>query len=581
MDAKAYIGGMKNRPWGFRLIVVLIVISLLGLLGLQVYLLNSALELKEQTLRRNALGALNTVTQRLEAQEAMQQMFTVHSGAPVTGRKVTVTTQLANVNTSASRDSLSPEISLTMFPMPLRVAGDSVIYRVDRPQRVQLLMVDLASSRDSVLVDTFKTRGSYTVGIKSGVSAGGFFYKYSADSSTFYLQVGKGAHGPFTSPPVSGKNKEALVNKVVDRLVVAEQEPIEQRIKPAILDSLLRLNLKDAGVPLRYAYGVVAEEDSTAKLVQPASYTQELRASDLRVRLFPSDLFSPPHDLVLYFPGQGAFLLQQIGVQLAATIIFMVIIVLSFVYTLRTIIEQKRGALLMTDFINNMTHEFKTPISTVALAVEAIVRPDVISRREKIRRYTGIILEENGRMRKQVDKILQMAVLERGEYELHVTTLDVHEVLQKAIAGIALQVEEKRGSVTCGFDARSSLIQADPLHFANVVNNLLDNANKYSPETPRILVSTHNADGKLIIRIADNGIGIRAEDLPRVFDKYYRVPTGNLHDVKGFGLGLSYVKLLVTAMGGEVRITSKYGEGTTADVRMPSKSEEGRVKSEE
>ncbi len=369
---------MKERQWFFNLIVVLIVVSLLGLLGVQVYLLNSALELKEQTLRRNVLGALTAVAQQLEAQEAMQHMLTVRSGAPMVGRKVTVTTRVNDFNTTVTEDSLSPQVAVKMFPMPLRLSGDTVTYRVDKPQRVQLTVVDLASSRDSVIVDTFRTSGSYTTTLNRGKYANGFFYKYTADSSTFYLQVGKGTHGSVVSSPVSGKKKEALVNQVVDRLVVAEQEPIDQRIKRAALDSLLQTNLRDAGVPLTYAYGVVAEADSALKLGEPANYLRELRGSDLRVRLFPADIFSPPHDLVLYFPTRGAFLLQQIGLQLAATIVFMLIIVVSFVYTLRTIVEQKRIAHLMTDFINNMTHEFKTPLSTVALAVEAILRPDVI-----------------------------------------------------------------------------------------------------------------------------------------------------------------------------------------------------------
>ncbi|RPH37579.1 sensor histidine kinase, partial [bacterium] len=347
-----------------------------------------------------------------------------------------------------------------------------------------------------------------------------------------------------------------------------------KRVKPAVLDSLLRTSLRDAGISLDYAYGVFAEPDSALKLAQPAKYGGQLLASDLRARLFPADIFSPRHDLVLFFPSRSVFLLQQIWPQLGATIVFMVIIALSFVYTIRTIIQQQRVSVLMTDFINNMTHEFKTPISTVALAVEAILRPDVISRREKIRRYSGIIMEENGRMRKQVEKILQMAVLERGEYELHVMSVDAHEILQKAVEGIALQVEERKGTVTCSYEARSSVIKVDPMHFTNTINNLLDNANKYSPDAPRILVSTHNIDGMLVIRITDNGIGIRAEDLPKVFERFYRVPTGNVHNVKGFGLGLSYVKLLVTAMGGEVGMNSKFGEGTTAELKIPTENGE-------
>ena len=574
MGANMYIGIMKRRRWFFRLMVAVIVVSLIGLLAVQVYLLSSALKLKEQTLRTNALGALANVAQQLEVREAVSHTLTVRAASgPAKGRWVSVTTKLDEERRSMGSDSASRAL-LTTQVMPLRVSGDTVYYRVESPQRVLLKMRDLAENRDTVLVDTFKTRGSYAIAVRTQKFADGFFYEYTADSSTFYVDAGKGARASFVSTPASGKEKQELVSQVVDRLVVAEREPIETRVKPVVLDSLLGANLRDAGVPTEYAYGIVAETDSLPKLVRPANYGQDLLASNLRTRLFPADIFSPRHDLVLYFPSQGTFLLQQIWPQLAATIVFMAIIVFSFIFTLRTIVEQKRVALLMTDFINNMTHEFKTPISTVALAVEAILRPDVISLREKIQRYSGIIMEENGRMRKQVEKILQMAVLERGEYELHMSPVDVHEVIQKAIEGIALQVEGRKGTVTCSFEARSSVVQADPVHLTNIINNLLDNANKYSPETPRILVSTHNVDDKLVIRVTDNGIGIQPEDLPKVFDKYYRVPTGNLHDVKGFGLGLSYVKLMVTAMGGEVGMSSKYGEGTTVEVKLTVKHEE-------
>ncbi len=568
-----YIEIMKWRRRFFRLMVAVIVVSLIGLLAVQVYLLSSALELKEQTLRTNALGALANVAQQLEVWEAVSHTLTIRAATgPVKGRWVSVTTQLDEERISMRSDSASQPAVLKTRVMPLSVSGDTVHYRVETPQRVLLRMHDMAENRDTVLVDTFKTPGDYAIAMRARKFAEGFFYEYTADSSTVFVEVGKGGRASLVSPPASGKEKQELVNRVVNRLVVAEREPIETRVKPVALDSLLRVNLRDAGVPADYAYGIVAETDSLPKLVHPENYAQDLLASQLRTRLFPADIFSPRHDLVLYFPSQGTFLLQQIWPQLAATVVFMAIIVFSFIYTLRTIVEQKRVAHLMTDFINNMTHEFKTPLSTVALAVEAILRPDVIARREKIRRYSGIIMEENGRMRKQVDKILQMAVLERGEYDLRMTALDAHEILTTAIEGIALQVEERKGTLTRSFEARSSTVEADPLHFANVINNLLDNANKYSPDIPRILISTHNADGMLVIRITDNGIGILPEDLPKVFDKYYRVPTGNVHDVKGFGLGLSYVKLMVTAMGGEVGMTSKYGEGTTTEVRIPTEN---------
>jgi signal transduction histidine kinase len=585
---------MVKRRWTFRLIIVLIAVSLLGLLGVQVYLLNASLQLKEQALHRNALAALNTVVRRLESAEALDQIFNysinvVHPDS-LQGKELRVTTDVQAVASGLVSDSarLQPVFFSWSGPrdfprdlQPIRFSGDTLYYWVDRPQRITLRMHDATTNRDTILVDAHKPRGKYSVRVNHE-GGDSYYYKYTADSASFALQVGRSLQRRVITVPSTGRGKEALVKGVMDRLLVAEREPIEKRIQPAMLDSLLQTTLRDAGIPLEFAYGVVSSSDSLFRLPpRPAEHRNDLRASDLRARLFPTDMFSPRHDLVLFFPTTSAFLLQQIGPQLAATMVFMLIIAFSFVYTIRTIIEQKRVTLLMTDFINNMTHEFKTPISTVALAVEALVRPDVIDKQEKIRRYSGIILEENGRMRNQVEKILQMALLERGEYELHMAPVDAHEIIRKAVNGIALQVEGRNGTITCSLEARSPVIQADPVHFANIINNLLDNANKYSPDVPRILVSTHDAAGTLVVRITDNGIGIQPEDLPKVFDKYYRVSTGNIHDVKGFGLGLSYVKLLITAMGGSVGIKSTFGEGTTAEVVMPTENGERRTENKE
>ena len=296
---------------------------------------------------------------------------------------------------------------------------------------------------------------------------------------------------------------------------------------------------------------------------------EELRRSDLRAPLFPTDFLAPRHDLVVFFPDQTTFLLGQMGPLLGATGLFTLVIIVAFAYGVRTILAQTRLARLMTDFINNMTHEFKTPISTVSLAVEAIGRSDVIAQPAKVLRYNGVIRDEMARMRTQVEKILQMAVLEGGEYELNLAPVDVHEVIHRAAPGLALQAEHRGGSLTLALEAPRHWATADTVHLANIMNNLLDNANKYSPETPRIVMSTRNEAARLIIRIEDNGIGIGPEHLAKVFEKFYRVPTGNRHDVKGFGLGLSYVKLMTEAMGGGVSIKSEIGKGTCVEVSLP------------
>jgi two-component system phosphate regulon sensor histidine kinase PhoR len=244
-------------------------------------------------------------------------------------------------------------------------------------------------------------------------------------------------------------------------------------------------------------------------------------------------------------------------------------IIFCFGYTIRTILRQKEFAVRLTDFINTMTHEFKTPISTIALANEAMIRPEVVRSNTKLRRYNKVIGDENRRMRNQVEKILQMATLEEGEHEFNKVRLDLHEIIQNAVDNIEVQIEARKGNVKVVLNAQQSIVQGDAVHIENVIYNLLDNANKYSANKPNISVSTLNVGGSLVVVVADRGLGIAREHIDKVFDKYYRVPTGNLHDVKGFGLGLSYVKLILEAHGGRVAIKSEPGKGTMVELRFP------------
>jgi two-component system phosphate regulon sensor histidine kinase PhoR len=221
------------------------------------------------------------------------------------------------------------------------------------------------------------------------------------------------------------------------------------------------------------------------------------------------------------------------------------------------------------DFINNMTHEFKTPISTIALASDAIAQPEINNNEEKLKKYNRIIQDENSRMKQQVDKILQMALLEEGDYELNLSTIDLHELINNAVGNLSVRVENLGGKLETNLSASNYRIKGDAVHLINIINNILDNAIKYSPEGAHIIVQTHNEGSKIILSFIDNGMGIDEDDLKRVFDKYFRVPTGNLHDIKGFGLGLSYVKLMVEGHSGEIKIKSKPGTGTTVDITLP------------
>jgi two-component system phosphate regulon sensor histidine kinase PhoR len=345
-----------------------------------------------------------------------------------------------------------------------------------------------------------------------------------------------------------------------------EWEPIEDRIDNEALDSAIAVNLHNSGIELDYAYGVISVDDDSLRIEEPSGYGAELKNSEFKASLFPHDVFASPNLLTIYFPDHDIYMIKQIGPLLFATILFMLVIVLCFIYTIKTIISQRMFGRFMVDFINNMTHEFKTPISSISLACEAIAKPEILSQTEKISRYSRMIKDENTRMRNQVDKILQMAVLEKRDFDLELKVVDVHDMINRAVQNITLQVEHRGGKISTFLNAEKYKIEADTVHLSNIIHNLLDNANKYSLDNPMITITTRNSDDRIIIGIQDRGVGIDEKAQKHVFDKYYRVPTGNIHDVKGFGLGLSYVKLMVEALGGSIDLKSEIGNGTLAEV---------------
>jgi len=560
-----------------RVITLSLMAALLGLIALQYILLHNAYELRQQAFERSVYAAMNSIAQKLEANEALGGVFRIAVNAPHTGRKFVALTMASD---SIVHDGKGDSLTIVSVhsqledPMPLHVEKNTIHYRVGVPQRVVLRLFNLSANRDTVLVDRFMQAGEYVVPSgEQNLSNGEFVLKYQADSCVYTMHTVNGNfEGALENSTMMEKRKE-IVGRIVDNLSVSEREPIERRIRPALLDSIIANTLHDAGISLPFVYGITSGAGDSLRMGKPGEFEKSLIASGFRARLFPTDFLFNEHQLLLYFPGQSIYLLKQVGPVLALTVLFMSVIVLCFVYTIRTIIKQKQFSLRLVDFVNNMTHEFKTPISTIAVAAETIVRPDVIDKVDKVTRYSAVIREENMRMKKQVDTILQLAVLEEGDYELKLEGVDVHELLRHAASHVALQIEPENGSIECRLGAARSFVRGDVMHLTNIVHNVLDNACKYSPGRPSVTVSTSNKNSSIAIDIADHGIGIRKEDIARVFEKYYRVHTGNLHDVKGFGLGLSYVKLMMEAHGGTVSLESEQGRGTTVHLLLPLSTE--------
>ncbi|MBC8490180.1 MAG: HAMP domain-containing histidine kinase, partial [Bacteroidetes bacterium] len=276
-----------------------------------------------------------------------------------------------------------------------------------------------------------------------------------------------------------------------------------------------------------------------------------------------------PDYLIVYFPYEKRFLITQLWGTLSISIIFIIVIILSFAYTIITILKQKKISEMKNDFINNMTHEFKTPVSTISLACEALGDKDIIKSEAVYNNYINVINEENRRLGSMAERILQSAYLEKGQIILKKEQVDAHEIISEAINNIQLQVEKKGGKIITNFNAESHIIEADRVHFTNVIFNLLDNANKYTPVTPEIIITTENSYSGIIISVKDNGTGISKTNQKKIFEKLYRIPTGNIHNVKGFGLGLSYVKAIVEQHGGKINLESELNKGTKFIIYLP------------
>lgn len=278
---------------------------------------------------------------------------------------------------------------------------------------------------------------------------------------------------------------------------------------------------------------------------------------------------TPDEELSVIVPNIKRIVLQQMRWMIIGAIFFTLMIIAAFYVTIYALLRQKKLSEIKNDFINNMTHEFKTPLATISLAVDALKNDKVKNDASKMDYFRDIIKEENKRMNKHVETILQAAVMDRQEITLDKRPLRVHDLVEEIVDNHQLQLEEKQGAAECYLNAKSDLVEADPVHFRNLISNLVDNAIKYSKDNLLIKIYTQSTNKSIQIRVEDNGIGMNKETVKRIFEKFYRAHTGNLHNVKGFGLGLSYVKAMVDAHGGKIKVESTLGKGSTFTLEFP------------
>jgi len=284
---------------------------------------------------------------------------------------------------------------------------------------------------------------------------------------------------------------------------------------------------------------------------------------------YPAAINGPYEQLVVVMPDYENQIWKSLRWMVAGSALFTLIVIAAFYLTVRTMLTQRKLSLIKSDFINNMTHELKTPLATVSLAVDAVRNEKVQRDPEKLLYFSGIIKEESKRMNKHVETILQAGLMERQDLKMNMVNLHVHDVIAKVVDGFKLQLQDKGGKIELMLNAANDLIFADETHFTNMVNNLVDNAVKYSKENLLIQITTHSTTKNLVMRFADNGIGMSKETVKRIFEKFYRAHTGNIHNVKGFGLGMSYVKTVVDVIKGKIKVESTLGKGSAFIVEIP------------
>jgi two-component system, OmpR family, phosphate regulon sensor histidine kinase PhoR len=578
-------------------IVGLMCVALIGLIGFQWYFIREAMAVRNEQFNHKVAESVQRVVHRLEKQEMMyllrhrieaeQQKARLEQITKVDEQSRKKQNERKPDSRSAAHRPPAPEsMQIVVSPTgevsyryfsevaPSDVLSPNFRVMVERQQRI----IDeffQAQRLGAAGLDEFVRRR-----LADERQLGDVFQEVEAAGSSPSTHTSPRTSGgrpdilnPSVAVPSTGgaQDRAALLREVMEDLMYT-QRPIAERVNRFLLDSLLKKELVQNGITLPYEFAVRAQKGREMVLSTAEHYSGEWEQQAYKASLFPSEMLSGNNLLYVYFPDQKQYILRTMSVMLGSSGVLVLVIMVCFYIAVSTILRQKKLSDIKNDFINNMTHEFKTPISTIALAAD-MARENTRSSggdlSSRIDRYLGIIREENQRLGTHVEKVLQMALLDKGEVRLKHAPVNMHTLLEKVLNSLSVQIEQRQGEVELEFEAAEELVAGDEVHLTNVLYNLVDNAIKYSPEALYLKLSTQNEKGGIRIVVADRGLGMTRDQIQRIFDKFYRVPTGNLHNVKGFGLGLSYVRKMVDAHGGTIEVVSQADQGSTFSLWLP------------
>lgn len=494
------------RNWQIKLIVVFMVLAMLGLVAIQINWIRTAVQLQEENFNFNVYRSLDKVVNTLEHKETME---VVTQAALLTMENVQFKADTAKATKQRSDQSA---ISSAYYIDPLQAIETAP------PREIKSDKDALRSRIKQIADDTALVQSSF------------------------------------------------FASRMVQELLLNRQKTIPERINLLLLDSLIKATFYENKIIASYRYEI---KHASEELLGLLDENNKAGMRYFGVRIFQNDFFEKPFYLVLQLERQTLSFFKNISNLLFLSIFTIIIIAGSFLYVINGLLKQKKLSEMKTDFVNNMTHELKTPIATISLASEALMDTDLNPNQERIFRYGKMIFDENQRLKELVERILSTSMFDKGGFNLQLETVSIHDVLQLVLEQNNLRFEERKAAIETQFLAETDIIVADPMHIMNVFYNIIDNSLKYSKLPLKINVQTKNQRSGVLIAIKDNGIGMHTDQQKRIFEKFYRVPTGDKHDVKGFGLGLTYVKKVVEAHGGYITVESIIHKGTTFFIFMP------------
>ncbi len=524
-------------------LIILMSLSLTGIVAVQLFWIVNAFKVKDAEFERNVNKALQSAIKKLETRETM----------------VFIAQQL---------DSIANNL---VIEETAYITNDPPAKALPKPKQPAHTPSNHKSWKQNITIDIDKLKKEIDIpdidSLRKPMKA--IQEKYLAhDSALKSLKKEKKMH----------KQRVIKLNRVLHKMAFEfsfDDMPVEKRLRLSSLDSILRQELQNNGIKTYYEYAVVTGKNDSLLPYRSDGY-QKVKYKDktrqYKANLFPNDIFTQPYSLCVVFPSKNEYILQSLFFLLLGSLIFTVIILITFSFSTLIIMRQKKISDIKTDFINNMTHEFKTPIATISLASASIYNHKILNSKEKILYFAGKIQDANKRMNTLIENVLQMALLDKNELMVNKKTVEIHELLIHIIENMSIQVEKRKGCITTQFRSNYTEIAVDEMHFSNVIYNLLDNAIKYSTDAPEITISTEDKNHNLKISVTDKGMGMSKDVQKKIFDRFYRATTGNIHNIKGFGLGLSYVKAIVDAHKGTIEVQSEKGKGSVFSITVPANS---------